>query len=139
MRTVGGVGLAAPQVGVPLRVAVIEARPTQNRPEAEALPLLVVINPQILSYHGAERGKWEACLSFNQIFCKVPRYSGVTFEYEDLEGKRQTRRVSGLLAHIVQHEVDHLDGIRYTDRIEDTASFMTMGEYRKFQAKKRAR
>ena len=136
LRSAKGVGLAAPQVGIPLRLALIEARPTPERPETAAISRMVVINPTISEYHGTPRLKWEGCLSFNKAFGKVPRYNSVTVEYEDEMGVRITKRASGLLAHIFQHEVDHLDGIRFIDRMESAESLVTATEYRKSKAKK---
>lgn len=131
MRKTRGVGLAAPQIGVPLQITVMEVRPTANRPELPTLPVRVVINPKILSYNGTLTKKWEGCLSFKLAFGQVPRYAGVLVEYMDEHGEMHTEKATGLLAHIFQHEVDHLQGIRYIDRMEDLSSLMTEGEYRK--------
>lgn len=136
LRSAKGVGLAAPQVGIPLRLALIEVRPTPERSDAAIIPRMVVINPKITEYHGSPKPKWEGCLSFNKAFGRVPRYSSITVEYENEMGVRITKRASGLFAHIFQHEVDHLDGIRFIDRMESAASLVTASEYRKSKTKK---
>lgn len=135
MRATKGVGLAAPQVGVPLRISVIEVRPTPERPDAAAIPLRVVINPRIVAYHGKQTPKWEGCLSFMKVFGKVPRYTKVTVEYQTLERELVTETAGGLLGHIFQHEIDHLDGIRFIDRLKDPSTLVTAAEYRRMRAR----
>lgn len=135
MRATKGVGLAAPQVGVPLRISVIEVRPTPERPDVTPIPLRVVVNPRIVSYHGKQTSKWEGCLSFMKVFGKVPRYSKVTVEYLTLDGKMVTETVGGLVGHIFQHEIDHVDGIRFIDRLKDPSTLVTAAEYRRMRAR----
>lgn len=135
MRQTNGVGLAAPQVGVSLRLAVIEVRKTPERPDVKPVALRIVMNPRIVKSHGVRTPKWEGCLSFMKVFGRVPRYSRVTVEYQTVEGEQVTETVRGLVAHIFQHEIDHLDGIRYIDRLEDPSSLMTSSEYRLMKAR----
>jgi peptide deformylase len=139
LRKEKGVGIAAPQIGVPLAISVIEVRPTPERPDAVLIPHLVMVNPRITSYHGKPVRKWEGCLSFMKAFGKVPRYPSVTVTYQTRTGEPVTETVHGLCAHIVQHEVDHLNGIRFIDRMEDAKSLVTAAEYRRIKAKKSAR
>ena len=130
MRATKGVGLAAPQIGVSKAIAVMEIRETPERSTDIAMGPLVIVNPRIVTTHGATRKKWEGCLSFNKAFAQVPRYEKVTVTYQGLDGTSITETASGLWAHIFQHEIDHLNGVRFIDRMTDARSFVTAAEYR---------
>lgn len=108
MRAVSGVGLAAPQVGVPLRVAVIEI------PGEE---VIVLVNPEIIRREG-ERLVEEACLSIPGYKGEVKRSVRVKVKAKDRQGRRFRLRGEELLAQALEHEIDHLDGVLYVDRIE---------------------
>jgi len=108
MRANSGIGLAAPQIGVSLRVAVIEM------PEKEVITL---INPQIIKRQG-ERVLAEACLSVPGYQGEVKRSMVVKVKAQDREGKEFRLRGEGLLAEALEHELDHLDGVLYIDHIE---------------------
>lgn len=106
-----GIGLAAPQLGEQRRViAVVDP---QDRP----LKPLVMINPEIVEAFGPEVPFEEGCLSFPGLFFDVLRPRGVQVRYCALDGDERTLRDEGLLARVIQHEVDHLDGILYIDRL----------------------
>jgi len=107
----GGVGLAAPQLGDPRRVIVCKLPPDRGDER------VTLVDPVIESYHGHRIGFSEGCLSFPGLFVRVVRPEGVTVSYRDPDGRTRRRRASGLLARIVQHEVDHLDGVLFTDRL----------------------
>jgi len=113
MFAANGVGLAAPQVGVTVRLFI--ASPTFNADD-----LHVYINPKIVEKSGAANEE-EGCLSFPNIFCKVKRAAKVTVEALGLDGLPFTRTVEGLHARIVQHENDHLDGVLLSDRMGSVA------------------
>lgn len=138
MRKSGGVGIAAPQVGVSLQIAVMEIRSTPNRPDSRAHALQVIINPRILAYEGTLVQKWEGCLSLHTIFGQVPRFPRVVVEYMDAEGTGHTEKANGLWAHIFQHEIDHLQGIRYVDRMTKPETLMVESEFRKMMLRKKA-
>jgi peptide deformylase len=106
-----GVGLAAPQVGVPLRIAVIDVSPRD-----EPRPLLVLINPEIVSLDG-EAEEEEGCLSVTDFQSAVVRYAKVRVRAMDRDGRQYDADGEGLLARAFQHELDHLDGILFIDRI----------------------
>ncbi len=108
-----GVGLAAPQVGVSVRMFL--ASPTFQPGD-----LHVYINPTILAHEGVAHEE-EGCLSFPNIFCKIKRYAQVTVEATDLSGRRFTQTCDGLHARIVQHENDHLEGVLLADRMGSVA------------------
>jgi len=106
-----GIGLAAPQVGVNLRVIVVDVEgPDGNR---DALKL---INPQILSSEGREKGE-EGCLSIPGFTALVERPQKIKVQAEDPEGGRIELDAEGMLARVICHEVDHLDGILYLDHL----------------------
>jgi peptide deformylase len=111
MRAKDGLGLAAPQVGESVRVAVIDRRGTEDGEED-----LVMINPKIAVAWGHETSE-EGCLSLPEIWVKVKRSSHVKLEYIDRAGEKLSLKASGRLAVAIQHELDHLDGILLIDRI----------------------
>jgi peptide deformylase len=130
MRAAGGVGLAAPQVGVSLRVIIFEV------PEARAsgaeddqpIGLQVLINPE-LEPLGAEISLgWEGCLSIPDLRGEVPRHARIRYTGLDGEGNRVSREAGGFHARVVQHEVDHLDGILYPERMTDMRRFAYVDE-----------
>ena len=131
MRSAGGVGLAAPQVGVPLRVAVMEMHPTELRPGLAQKGPLTIVNPRIVDYGTRIASAWEGCLSFSPLRGRVPRPTAVTVEYQTSDGEIVRESATGLWARIFQHEIDHLNGILYVDRVTDTRSYMELSEYRK--------
>ena len=109
MHEFDGIGLAAPQIGVSLRLAVIEIDAKR----------FVLINPT-LSGHEKDRILFEeGCLSLPGRFLAIERYETVTVDYTDEHGRPQTLTTSGLLAIAIQHEIDHLDGILIVDRYDE--------------------
>ncbi len=122
MRTHDGAGLAAPQVGVNLRLVVFEVDPDGD-PEVEAIPFTVLINPEITPNGEEMEEDWEGCLSLPDMHGLVPRYTSIRYRGFDQFGARVERRVTGFHARLVQHEVDHLDGILYPRRIVDLNDF----------------
>lgn len=128
-----GVGLAAPQVGVRLALCVIGIKPTPTRPNLETFES-VIINP---SYEGMGRrtGMWEGCQSIGSkkdlIYGKALRYKKIQAQWLDEYGVRHEEELDGFVAHVFQHETDHLSGIVFLDRVRDTKTFMMADEYRK--------
>lgn len=122
-----GVGLAAPQVHVPLRVAVIEVPASDERSDA-AVPLTVLVNPVVTPLGEEHRTGWEGCLSIPGLRGAVPRFARVRLEALDREGRPYTAEASGFFARVIQHECDHLDGKVYLDRMEDMRSLSFLRE-----------
>ena len=116
MRSAPGVGLAAPQVNVPLRVIVVEF----NESEDEEVPpkLYVVVNPEITRFSSEDEIGTEACLSIPGIVGDVERPLTVTIKGLNRRGQPLKIKASGWLARIFQHEVDHVDGVLFVDRAE---------------------
>jgi peptide deformylase len=108
----GGVGLAAPQVGIEQKLLVLN--PSGDKKDAAGE--LVLCNPKITRKKGREFGE-EGCLSFPGIHAEVERWIDIAITYQDLDGKEQTLTANGWLARIIQHEMDHLDGVLFVDRL----------------------
>lgn len=123
MAATGGVGLAAPQIGVGLRVVIFGFEKSERYPDAEPVPATVLINPVITPLGDAQEMGWEGCLSLPGLRGAVPRYAGVRYAGRDAEGRPVERSVSGFHARVVQHECDHLDGILYPMRVRDFRRF----------------
>lgn len=128
-----GIGLAAPQVGKSLAVAVIAIRPTELRPKIEPFDA-VFINPEIVETRGRRKALWEGCISSGSggkadLFGKALRYSEVVVKYYDETGQQRTKTLTGLPAQVAQHEIDHLNGVLFVDRVRDTETYMTYSEY----------
>ena len=117
MRSLNGAGLAAPQIGVSLRVVIFEVRRNPRYPDAEEVPYTVLVNPE-LSFQGTEtEDGWEGCLSVPGLRGLVPRHRRLRYRGWDAHGLPVDRTVEGFHARVVQHEVDHLDGILYPMRL----------------------
>jgi N-formylmethionyl-tRNA deformylase len=129
-----GVGLSAPQVGESVAISLIAIKPTPNRPELERSER-VMINPKIVETFGRRTGMWEGCASIGSgddiLYAKVPRWKRVRVEYFDEAGKVHDEALDGFVAHVAQHEIDHLNGIVFTDLVKDKTSFMMADEYKK--------
>jgi peptide deformylase len=124
MASLNGAGLAAPQIGVPWRVVIFgTGAPNPRYPEAEIVPETVLINPELAAIGAQMEDGWEGCLSVPGMRGLVPRYRELHYRGVDQLGRAIDRRVSGFHARVVQHEVDHLDGILYPMRITDMSRF----------------
>jgi peptide deformylase len=110
------VAIAAPQIGVSKRLFLIE---DQSSKEADRLPTIIAINPRFTKLSKKTHVVGEGCLSVPNYYGVVRRHTNVTLEALDENGKKFTRGAGGLLAQIMQHEYDHLDGILFTDRAEE--------------------
>lgn len=123
MRALNGAGLAAPQVGVGLQVAIFGVKHNPRYPDAEPVPYTVLVNP-VLEPLGREMEEgWEGCLSVPGMRGVVPRYRQLRYRGYDQYGRAIDRSVSGFHARVVQHECDHLAGILYPMRIRDLRNF----------------
>lgn len=130
MRKADGVGIAAPQIGVPLQIAILEMHPTETRPGLIQKGPVTVINPRIVSYGKQEVVDWEGCLSLPNLRGQVCRSQSVVVEYLNEGGELVEETLSGLWGRIFQHETDHLNGTVYVDRMEDMKSLMLLEEYK---------
>ena len=135
-----GIGLAAPQIGESVKIAVISIKPTKVRPNVDKVQM-VIINPE---YEGVGRrvSMWEGCLSSgtkrNVLFAKAMRYKTIQASWLDEAGKIHNRKLGGLVAQVFQHETDHLNGVLFVDRVLDSKTYMHASEYKKRILKTRA-
>ena len=123
MQAADGAGLAAPQIGVGLRVVVFGFESNARYPEAAAVPRTILINPVIEPLGDAMQDGWEGCLSVPGLRGLVPRFERVRYRGFDERGNALEREVDGFHARVVQHECDHLDGILYPMRVRDLRAF----------------
>lgn len=123
MQHMNGAGIAAPQIGVSLRVVIFGVGSNPRYPDAEQVPYTVLINPVLNPVKDEMEDGWEGCLSVPGMRGVVPRYTRLHYTGFDQYGKPIDRLVSGFHARVVQHECDHLDGILYPMRIRDLAQF----------------
>ncbi|UUX51005.1 peptide deformylase [Nisaea acidiphila] len=125
MAAAGGVGLAAPQIGISRRIIVFKV--PADRATAETndgpLDLQVLVNPVIEPLSGEMELGWEGCLSIPGLKGEVPRYRKILYRGYDLNGEKVLRHAEGFHARVIQHEVDHLDGILYPERMTDMRRF----------------
>ena len=123
MHSLNGAGLAAPQIGVGLRVVIFGFELNPRYPEADSVPFTVLINPILTALDESLEDGWEGCLSVPGMRGLVPRYRNLRYAGVDAAGMPIDRSVSDFHARVVQHEVDHLDGILYPRRIRDLTQF----------------
>ena len=123
MRALNGAGLAAPQIGVSLRVVIFEVQSNPRYPQVEPVPYTVLINPVLTPLGEEQEEGWEGCLSVPGLRGLVPRWRRLRYQGFDAAGAPIDRGVEGFHARVAQHEVDHLDGILYPQRIRDLRNF----------------
>jgi peptide deformylase len=123
MEDLNGAGLAAPQIGVPLRVVIFGVKRNPRYPDAEEVPYTVLINPVVRPLGDELEEGWEGCLSVPGMRGLVPRFKHISYSGFDQFGGPIERDVSDFHARVVQHECDHLDGVLYPMRIPDLRNF----------------
>ena len=135
MRDAGGVGLAAPQIGISLRLLVFEvpASRATNADGDKPCEIQVLINPSVKVITSEKQLGWEGCLSIPGLRGEVPRYKEINYTGFSGEGTSIETFASGFHARVVQHEMDHLDGILYPDRMIDYTNFGYIEELTKAQ------
>lgn len=126
MEEKGAVGVAAPQIGVSKRVIVFGTNYTKRRKPEYPIPDTVLINPSLQVLSEEIQTDYEGCLNCGELMGKVPRAMTVEYSGFDLEGNKITKQASGLEARIVQHEIDHLNGFLFFDRVQDQESLTTL-------------
>ena len=133
MHEYGGIGLAAPQVHEPVKLAIIEFSEESSRyPEMGSQPLSVFVNPKITVLDPKLQGNWEGCLSVPEIRGFVERPRKIQVNYLDRSGTARELVAEGFLATVFQHELDHLAGTLFIDRIQDKSKLAFMEEYRRY-------
>lgn len=119
MRSLSGAGIAAPQIGVSLRVVIFELNENPRYPQLAPVPYTVLVNPRLTVLGEEQEEGWEGCLSVPGMRGLVPRYRRLRYQGFDAAGIAIDRTVEGFHARVVQHETDHLDGILYPMRMRD--------------------
>lgn len=132
MKHYGGIGIAAPQIGVSKQVAVIELKGLNRYGQELDLPLTVFINPKLECLTDETQGFWEGCLSLPGLRGYVERPNKIKVSYLDEQGTSQEIVAEGFLATVLQHELDHLLGILYVDRIKDLSLLCYQEEFDHF-------
>ncbi|MCF8177505.1 MAG: peptide deformylase [Sulfuritalea sp.] len=123
MAHLDGAGLAAPQIGVDLRVVIFGGASNPRYPDAPEIPDTVLINPELIPLSDEEESGWEGCLSVPGLRGWVPRWSRLRYSGRNENGEAIERTVNGFHARVVQHECDHLDGVLYPMRVRDFRRF----------------
>lgn len=132
MRHEGGVGLAAPQVSRSSQIVVLECEDNERYPGRPLIALTVLVNPVITHYSAEQVSRWESCLSLIDFRGFVPRSREVTVEYFTREGKKIRLKAGGFLAVILQHEIDHLNGVIFLERMKDFSKLSYQEEYEQY-------
>ena len=129
-----GVGIAAPQVSESLRLFIVASRPNPRYPTAPVMTPTAMLNPRLIAFSSPRVKGWEGCLSVPDKRGLVPRYKEIEVEYFDRLGNLQRRVLTDFVARIFQHELDHLDGKVFLDRLESSEDLYTEKEYLAFTA-----
>jgi peptide deformylase len=123
MRALHGAGIAAPQIGVGARVVIFELKENPRYPHIAPVPYTVLVNPVLEALDAEQDEGWEGCLSVPGMRGLVPRFRRLRYQGFDGQGAPLDRTVEGFHARVVQHEVDHLDGILFPQRVADLRNF----------------
>jgi peptide deformylase len=126
-----GVGIAAPQAAQSDRLFIVASRPNLRYPQAPNMEPTAMINPRIVAASTETVKDWEGCLSIPGIRGLVPRSRAIEIEYTSRDGQLHRQELTDFVARIFQHEHDHLDGIVFLDRVENTHELITEDEYQK--------
>jgi peptide deformylase len=126
-----GVGIAAPQVASSMRLFIVASRPSPRYPHAPTMEPTAMINPQIVDRSGELVSGWEGCLSVPGMRGLVLRDRAIEVEYLTKHGELIRQELTGFVARIFQHELDHLDGILFPDRVSTPTDLITEAEYLK--------
>jgi peptide deformylase len=129
MKKTQGVGIAANQVGLAVRIFIVAPSPNKRYPHSPRQAPLPMINPRLLAHSKEMIEDWEGCLSVPGIRGMVPRYKWVKVEYTTRNGRRVRQTLRNFVARIFQHEFDHINGKVFLDRVRDTRTLMTDLEY----------
>jgi peptide deformylase len=133
MKEKGAVGVAAPQIGISKQVIVFGTSYTRRRDPENHIPDTALINPTYIVLSEEKEADYEGCLNTGELMGEVPRALEIEYAGYDLDGNHLRKRATGLEARILQHEIDHLNGILFFDRVENKETFTTYAELQKGQ------
>jgi peptide deformylase len=134
MKVQNGLGLAAPQIGINKRAIVFGMEQHPIHKQIPSIPFTILFNPTFTPITNNIQEKYEGCLSVGDLRGKVPRYTNIIYQGYDADGNLIEREALDLHARVIQHEIDHLDGIVFIDRVKDTLSFGFHNELIKYGA-----
>ncbi|WP_155371836.1 peptide deformylase [Catellatospora vulcania] len=129
LRSLNGAGLAAPQIGAATKAIVVEVRRTDVFPDRPEHPLVQMVNPMIVDHSAGQVTDWEGCFSVPGIMGPVPRFESITVTYLNEAHTPVTQTFTGYVARVVQHEIDHLSGVEFVDRMADLSRLTTVANY----------
>ncbi len=129
VKTANGVGIAAPQIGQGDRLFIVASRPNPRYPHAPTMEPTAMLNPRIIAHGDTMVPDWEGCLSVPGVRGWVPRYPSITVEYMGRDGMWHQQTLVDFIARIFQHELDHLNGILFPDRVATAADLISEDEY----------
>ena len=133
MRKHNGAGLAANQIYEPISICIVEVLDNPRYKHLNTIPLKVLINPKvIIKKDTATFNSYEGCLSVPNLRGKVKRYNTINVTYYTMDAKKITEDIKGLESIVYQHEIDHLDGYLFTDKVEDNSTLVTYENYQKY-------
>ena len=133
MRMHNGAGLAANQIYEPISICIVEVLDNPRYKHLNTIPLKVLINPKvIIKKNSATFNSYEGCLSVPNLRGKVKRYNTINVTYYNMDAKKITEDIKGLESIVYQHEIDHLDGYLFTDKVEDNSTLVTYENYQKY-------
>ena len=133
MRMHNGAGLAANQIYEPISICIVEVLDNPRYKHLNTIPLKVLINPKvIIKKDSATFNSYEGCLSVPNLRGKVKRYNTINVTYYTMDAKKITENIKGLESIVYQHEIDHLDGYLFTDKVEDNSTLVTYENYQKY-------
>lgn len=131
MKHASGVGLAAPQIELGLRMVLVSSKSNERYPEAPTMQTTVLLNPEIVWRSEEQAQGWEGCLSIPGLRGMIPRHAAIRVSYETMAGEALEQEFSGFIARIIQHEVDHLDGVLFPERVESMHDLITEKELKR--------
>ena len=126
-----GMGIAAPQVSESTRIIVLASRPNARYPYAPTMEPTVMINPETTWASSEQKKDWEGCLTVPGMRGLVPRHRTIQIRFQSRDGEIIEKEYDGFLARVFQHEIDHLDGLVFLDRVESTKDLITEKEWQK--------
>ena len=133
MRMHNGAGLAANQIYEPISICIVEVMDNPRYKHLNTIPLKVLINPKvIIRKDSATFNSYEGCLSVPNLRGKVKRYNTINVTYYNMDAKKITEDIKGLESIVYQHEIDHLHGYLFTDKVEDNSTLVTYENYQKY-------
>jgi peptide deformylase len=130
VKVAGGVGIAAPQIDVSQRIFIVCSKPNDRYPNAPLMEPSAIINPVIIEKSEQTKKDWDGCLSVPSLRGLVPRHTSITVEFFDSKNDKHTQTFNDFVARIFQHEIDHLNGLTFVDRVETPKDLFSEAEWR---------